>query len=131
MKSNYKMKDFWTLNPYVSAAWDDTICLAWCLVFQCTMRASCIVEFNVGVYILRNKRGDAWFEKRREEYRVLIRDVFNEYRQVLGAEKIRTILVQRGYKVITRFVADDMREMGLLVFCARFIFQTGPKYILQ
>lgn len=64
-------------------------------------------------HILRNKRGDAWFEKRREEYRVLIRDVFNEYRQVLGAEKIRTILTQRGHKVSMRFVADVMREMGL------------------
>lgn len=68
-------------------------------------------------HILRNKRGDAWFEKRREEYRVLIRDVFNEYRQVLGAEKIRTVLVQRGHKVSTRFVADVMREMGLV--CVR------------
>lgn len=64
-------------------------------------------------HILRNKRGDAWFVKRREEYRVLIRNVFNEYRQVLGAEKICTILVQRGHKVSTRFVADVMREMGL------------------
>lgn len=64
-------------------------------------------------HILRNKRGDAWFEKCREEYRVLVRDVSNEYRQVLGAEIIRTILVQRGHKVSTRFVADVMREMGL------------------
>lgn len=48
---------------------------------------------------------------------MLIRDVFNEYRQVLGAEKIRTVLVQRGYKVSTRFVADVMREMGLV--CVR------------
>lgn len=47
-------------------------------------------------HILRNKRDSTWFEGRREEYRLLIRDVFNEYRQVLGAEKIRTILVQRG-----------------------------------
>lgn len=64
-------------------------------------------------HIFRNKRGNAWFEKRREEYRVLIRDVFNEYRQVLGPEKIRTILMQRGHKASTRFVADVMREMGL------------------
>lgn len=64
-------------------------------------------------HILRSKRGDAWFEKRREEYRTLIRDVFNEYHQVLDAEKIRTILVQRGHKVSIRFVADVMREMGL------------------
>ena len=64
-------------------------------------------------HILRNKRGNAWFKKRREKYRVLICDVFNEYRQVLGAEKICTVLIQRGHKVSTRFVADVMREMGL------------------
>lgn len=64
-------------------------------------------------HILRNKRGNAWFEKRREEYRVLIRDVFNEYRQVLGAEKIRTVLVQRGHQVSTEYVARLMKEMGL------------------
>ena len=50
-------------------------------------------------HILRNKRSNAWFEKRREEYRVLVQEVFDEYRQVLGAEKIRAILVQRGHKV--------------------------------
>ena len=64
-------------------------------------------------HILRNKRGDAWFEKRREEYCILIREVFDEYRQVLGAEKIRTILVQRGHQVSTEYVARLMREMGL------------------
>lgn len=64
-------------------------------------------------HILRNKRSDAWFEKRREEFRILIREVFDEYRQVLGAEKIRMILMQRGHQVSTKFVADLMREMGL------------------
>ena len=42
-------------------------------------------------HMLRSKRGNAWFDKRRQEYCQLIRDVFDEYRQVLGAEKIRTI----------------------------------------
>ena len=64
-------------------------------------------------HILRNKRGNAWVEKRREEYCILIREVFDEYRQVLGAEKIRTILVQRGYQVSTEYVARLMKEMGL------------------
>lgn len=64
-------------------------------------------------HILRNKRGNAWFEKRREEYRVLIRDVFDEYRQILGAEKIRTVLIQRGHQVSTEYVARLMKEMGL------------------
>ena len=65
-------------------------------------------------HILRNKRGNAWFEKRRDEYRILIREVFEEYHQVLGAEKIRTILMQREYQVSTKFVANLMREMGLI-----------------
>lgn len=65
-------------------------------------------------HILRNKRGNAWFEKRRDEYRILIREVFEEYHQVLGAEKVRTILIQRGYQVSTKFVANLMREMGLI-----------------
>lgn len=64
-------------------------------------------------HILRNKRGNTWFEKRREEYCILIREVFDEYRQVLGAEKIRTILVQRGYQVSTEYVARLMKKMGL------------------
>ena len=64
-------------------------------------------------HILRNKRGNAWFEKRREEYCILIREVFDEHRQVLDAEKIRTILVQRGYQVSIEYVARLMKEMGL------------------
>lgn len=61
-------------------------------------------------HILRN---NACFEKRREEYRILIRSVFNDYRQVLGAEKTRKILVQLGYRVSTKYVSELMREMGL------------------
>ena len=59
-------------------------------------------------HILRNKR--------REEYRILIQEVFEvleEYQQVLGAEKICTVLMQRGQRVRTKFVTDLMREMGL------------------
>ena len=63
--------------------------------------------------MLRSKRGNAWFDKRRQEYCQLIRDVFDEYRQVLGAEKIRTILVQRGYQVSAEYISRLMREMGL------------------
>lgn len=39
---------------------------------------------------------------------------FEEYHQVLGAEKIRTILMQREYQVSTKFAADLMREMGVI-----------------
>ena len=64
-------------------------------------------------HILRNKRDKAWFEKRRAEYRVIVREVFDEFRQIFGAEKIRTILVQRGHQVSTKYVASLMSEMGL------------------
>ena len=64
-------------------------------------------------HILRNKRSNAWFEKRREQYCGLIREVFDEYRQVMGAEKIRTILVQRGHQISKEYVAKLMKEMGL------------------
>ncbi len=64
-------------------------------------------------HILRNRRDNAWFEKRRAEYRVIVRDVFDEFRQIFGAENIRTILVQRGHQVSTEYVASLMSEMGL------------------
>ena len=64
-------------------------------------------------HILRNKRVNAQFEKRREEYHLLICEVFAEYRQVLGAEKIWMILAQRGHQFGAKLGADLMREMGL------------------
>ena len=42
------------------------------------------------------------------------RNVFDEYRQVLGAERICTVLVQRGHQISTEYVARLMKEMGLL-----------------
>ena len=64
-------------------------------------------------HMLRSKRENAWFEKRRKEYCQLIRDVFDEYHQVLGAEKIRTILIQRGHHASAAYISRLMREMGL------------------
>lgn len=64
-------------------------------------------------HILRSKRGNAWFEKRREKYCIQIREVFDEYRQMLGAEKIRIIFLQRGHQVSTKYVARLMKEMGV------------------
>ena len=64
-------------------------------------------------HMLRNKRENAWFEKRRQEYCQVIRDVFDEYHQVLGVEIIRTILIQRGHPISAEYVSRLMREMGL------------------
>ena len=49
-------------------------------------------------HIRRNKRENAWFAKRREKYRQIVQEVFDEYHQVLGSEKIRAILVESPSK---------------------------------
>ena len=77
-------------------------------------------------HMLRNKRENAWFEKCRQEYCQLIRDVFDEYQQVLGAEKIQTILVQRGHQVSKEYVSRLMSEMGL-----RSVRMTAKKEYLK
>ena len=77
-------------------------------------------------HMLRSKRENAWFEKRRKEYCQLIRDVFDEYQQVLGAEKIQTILVQRGHQVSKEYVSRLMSEMGL-----RSVRMTAKKEYLK
>ncbi len=43
----------------------------------------------------------------------MIREVFDKYRQVLGAEKICTILVQRGHQISAEYMARLMKEMGV------------------
>lgn len=64
-------------------------------------------------HIKRNKRDNAWFEKRRVEYRILIQEIFDEHKQIFGADKIRAILIQRGHRVSRKFVTELMQEMGL------------------
>lgn len=64
-------------------------------------------------HILRNKRENAWFAKRHEKYRHIVQEVFDEYHQILGAEKIRAVLVERGHQVSTKFIASIMHECGL------------------
>lgn len=77
-------------------------------------------------HMLRNKRENAWFEKCRQEYCQLIRDVFDEYQQMLGTEKIQTILVQRGHQVSKEYVSRLMSEMGL-----RSVRMTAKKEYLK
>lgn len=64
-------------------------------------------------HIRRNKRENAWFAKRREKYRHIVQEVFDEYHQILGPEKLRAVLVERGHQVSTKFIASIMRETGL------------------
>lgn len=64
-------------------------------------------------HILRNKRDNVWHKKCEEEYRILVHDIFYEFNQVFGANKIHAVLQQRGHSVTPKYVARIMRELGL------------------
>lgn len=65
-------------------------------------------------HILRNKRDNAWYAKRREELRLKIQEVYDDNRQIFGAEKIRAIMKEEGYRVSVEMVRELMRDMGLI-----------------
>lgn len=64
-------------------------------------------------HMLRNKRDNAWYAKRREELRLRIQEVFDENRQVFGAPKITAVLRKEGLRVSEKMVSSLMREMGI------------------
>lgn len=65
-------------------------------------------------HVLRNKRDNTWYAKRREELRIQIREVFDENHQIFGAEKITAVLKRKGIKTSTKMVRELMRDMGLV-----------------
>ena len=65
-------------------------------------------------HILRNKRDNTWYAKRRAEISEKVREIYEENRQIFGADKIYAILIQRGERVSKRFVTSIMQEMGLV-----------------
>ncbi len=65
-------------------------------------------------HVLRNKRDNTWYAKRREELRILIQEIFDENHQIFGAEKIAAVLKNKGIKTSTKMVRELMRDMGLI-----------------
>ena len=106
-----------TVNCTVSAPLRERLAALETLHGQYDVYTLCeALDVNCGTFynhIRRNKRENAWFAKRREKYRQIVQEVFDEYHQVLGSEKIRAILVERGHKVSAKFIASIMRECGL------------------
>lgn len=106
-----------TANCTVSAPLRERLAALESLYSQYDVYTLCeALEVDRGTFynhIRRNKRENAWFAKRREKYRQIVQEVFDEYHQVLGSEKIRAILVERGHKVSAKFIASIMRECGL------------------
>lgn len=65
-------------------------------------------------HILRNKRNNTWYARRREALRLQIQDIFDENSQIFGARKIAVILRNKGIKVSDEMVRELMKDMGLV-----------------
>lgn len=65
-------------------------------------------------HMLRNKRNNTWYNKRREELRIKIQEIYDDSNQIFGAEKIAAVLKSQGYKVSIDMVRELMHDMGLI-----------------
>lgn len=64
-------------------------------------------------YILRNKRTNTWYAKRREEFRLKIQQIYDDSHQIFGATKICAVMKEEGYRISIKMVRELMQQMGL------------------
>lgn len=64
-------------------------------------------------HILRNKRDNTWYAKRRETLREQIQEIYDESNQIFGAAKITAVL-RRDIKSSVNMVRQLMSDMGLV-----------------
>lgn len=65
-------------------------------------------------HILRNKRDNTWYAKRREENRAIIQRIYDDSNQIFGAEKITAVMKSEGYRISADMVRQLMQDMGLI-----------------
>lgn len=65
-------------------------------------------------HVLRNKKDNTWYAKRREELRLQIQEIYDESNQIFGAAKIAAVMKSNGIKVSDEMVRTLMRDMGLV-----------------
>ena len=65
-------------------------------------------------HILRNKRENTWYAKRKEDLRIKIQQIYDDSRQIYGAGKITAVLKDNGESVSEHMVRLLMRDMGLI-----------------
>lgn len=65
-------------------------------------------------HVLRNKKDNTWYAKRKEEFRVRIQEIYDDNHQIFGAGKICAIMKAEGYHISVEMVREIMRNMGLL-----------------
>lgn len=64
-------------------------------------------------HIFRNKRDNTWYAKRREELRLQIQEIYDDSKQIFGAQKIAAVLRNKGIKTSEHLVRELMQDMGL------------------
>lgn len=74
--------------------------------------ALCVARGTFYNHIFRRKEVTA-YDKRKEEVKEAVRQVFDESHQRFGATKIASVLKERGICASYKYVAGLMREMGL------------------
>lgn len=73
------------------------------------------LDFNRGTYYYRSARDNqTQYDRRREELKVLIQQIYDDNRQIFGAEKIAAILKDMGEPTTVPTVRELMQELGLL-----------------
>lgn len=64
-------------------------------------------------HVLRNKKDNTWYAKRREELRIRIQEIYDDSNQIFGAAKIAAVMKSEGVKVSNEMVRTLMCDMGL------------------
>ena len=64
-------------------------------------------------HMLRNKRDNTWYAKRKEELRLKIQKVYDDSNQIFGAAKIAAVLKEDGCRVSVEMVRQLMQDMGI------------------
>ena len=107
-----------SVNCTVSAPLKDKLEALELLYGQFSVHTLCdALEVSRGTFynhILRNKRDNTWYARRRAEIGEKVREIYEGNRQIFGADKICAILIQRGERVSKRFVTSIMQDMGLV-----------------
>lgn len=65
-------------------------------------------------HILRNKRTNTWYAKRKEDFRFKIQQIYDDSKQIFGVAKITAVLKDRGERISENTVRLLMQDMGLI-----------------
>ena len=65
-------------------------------------------------HILRNKKDNTWYAKRKAELRIRIQEIYDESNQIFVAEKIAAVMKSEGIKISKEMMRALMRQIGLV-----------------